>query len=86
MFTGELFFENHVDKKLIDEKIVPSVNSIEPKWNEVIEFTLDEATLKIPNEPNTNLRSGRNGDHTEYLGHILAEMQIVARSHPGAKW
>lgn len=86
IFTGELFFEDEIDKKLIQEKIVPPAKSIEPKWKEVIESTLDEATLKIPDEPNTNLRSGRNGDHTEYLGHILAEMQIVARSHPGTKW
>ena len=29
---------------------------------------------------------GRQGRHTEHLGHMLAEMQILARSHPGAKW
>jgi ring-1,2-phenylacetyl-CoA epoxidase subunit PaaC len=29
---------------------------------------------------------GRKGRHTEHLGHMLAEMQIVARSYPGAKW
>lgn len=86
IFTGELFFENEVDSKLIKEKVVPSVKSIEPRWKEIVENTLSEATLKIPEEPNINLRSGRNGDHTEHLGHILAEMQIVARSHPGAKW
>jgi ring-1,2-phenylacetyl-CoA epoxidase subunit PaaC len=86
IFTGEMFFENEVDKRLIEEKLVPSVKQLEPKWVEVIESTFKEATLKIPEEPNTNLRSGREGVHTEYLGHILAEMQIVARSHPGAKW
>jgi ring-1,2-phenylacetyl-CoA epoxidase subunit PaaC len=31
-------------------------------------------------------RGGREGKHTEHLGHMLAEMQIVARSHPGATW
>ena len=30
-------------------------------------------------------RGGRDGQHTEHLGHMLAEMQIVARSHPGAE-
>jgi ring-1,2-phenylacetyl-CoA epoxidase subunit PaaC len=28
----------------------------------------------------------RQGRHTEHLGHLLDEMQILARSHPGAKW
>jgi ring-1,2-phenylacetyl-CoA epoxidase subunit PaaC len=31
-------------------------------------------------------RGGREGKHTEHLGHMLTEMQIVARSHPGASW
>ena len=31
-------------------------------------------------------RGGRTRRHTEHLGHMLAEMQIVARSHPGATW
>ena len=31
-------------------------------------------------------RGGRDGRHTEHLGHLLSEMQIVARSHPGATW
>jgi ring-1,2-phenylacetyl-CoA epoxidase subunit PaaC len=31
-------------------------------------------------------RGGRRGRHTEHLGHMLSEMQIVARSHPGAQW
>ncbi|MEM8974889.1 MAG: Phenylacetic acid catabolic protein, partial [Pseudomonadota bacterium] len=30
---------------------------------------------------------GRNGvRHTEHLGHMLAQMQILPRSHPGATW
>jgi ring-1,2-phenylacetyl-CoA epoxidase subunit PaaC len=43
------------------------------------------ATLKIPEGP-MRMTGGRRGRHTEHLGHMLAEMQIVARSHPGAKW
>ena len=29
---------------------------------------------------------GRQGKHSEYLGYILAEMQVLAREHPGASW
>ena len=48
----------------------------------------ERATLTLPNEVprSPNARGGRAGAHTEYLGHLLAEMQIVARSHPGATW
>ena len=36
--------------------------------------------------PAVPARGGRQGRHTEHLGHLLAEMQIVARSFPGATW
>ncbi|HEX6485682.1 MAG TPA: Phenylacetic acid catabolic protein [Nocardioidaceae bacterium] len=29
---------------------------------------------------------GRRGVHTEQMGYLLAEMQHLARSHPGASW
>ncbi|MEP6666416.1 MAG: Phenylacetic acid catabolic protein [Nocardioidaceae bacterium] len=29
---------------------------------------------------------GRRGIHTEKMGYLLAEMQHLARSHPGARW
>ena len=29
---------------------------------------------------------GRRGVHTETFGHLLAEMQVLARQHPGATW
>ncbi|MEO8262223.1 MAG: 1,2-phenylacetyl-CoA epoxidase subunit PaaC [Pseudolysinimonas sp.] len=29
---------------------------------------------------------GRSGRHSSYLGYLLAEMQVLARAHPGASW
>ena len=29
---------------------------------------------------------GRRGIHTEQFGYLLAELQHIARSHPGASW
>ena len=31
-------------------------------------------------------RTGRDGLHTEALGRMLAEMQVVARAHPSGRW
>ena len=31
-------------------------------------------------------RGGRSGRHSEHLGHLLAEMQVLHRAHPGATW
>jgi ring-1,2-phenylacetyl-CoA epoxidase subunit PaaC len=32
------------------------------------------------------MRGGRQGVHTEHLGHLLAELQFVQRAYPGAQW
>ncbi len=43
------------------------------------------ATLDLPGvAPATG--GGRRGLHTEHFGYLLAEMQHLARSHPGATW
>jgi ring-1,2-phenylacetyl-CoA epoxidase subunit PaaC len=44
-----------------------------------------EATLVMPECPPA-LGGGREGLHTEHLGYLLAEMQHLHRSHPGATW
>ena len=44
-----------------------------------------EATLTVPEVPPA-LGGGRAGLHTEHLGYLLAEMQHLHRSHPGATW
>jgi ring-1,2-phenylacetyl-CoA epoxidase subunit PaaC len=31
-------------------------------------------------------QAGREGIHTEAMGYLLAELQSIARAHPGATW
>ncbi|MTB83319.1 1,2-phenylacetyl-CoA epoxidase subunit PaaC [Nocardioides marmotae] len=47
---------------------------------------LDRATLTVPPTPAEPPTGGRAGRHTAHLGDLLAEMQQVARAHPGATW
>jgi ring-1,2-phenylacetyl-CoA epoxidase subunit PaaC len=44
-----------------------------------------EATLSLPEVPPA-VGGGRQGLHTEHLGHLLADLQHLHRSHPGASW
>jgi ring-1,2-phenylacetyl-CoA epoxidase subunit PaaC len=46
---------------------------------------VETATLTVPDVAPA-LGRGREGLHTEHLGHLLAEMQHLHRSHPGATW
>ncbi len=45
-----------------------------------------EATLELPGDPAWRSRGGRQGIHSRPMGYLLAEMQHLARSHPGATW
>ena len=84
-FTGEMFETDDIDERLVAAGIAPDVKAIEPKWTAMVSDVLSRATLKIPDNA-AMMTGGRRGRHTEYLGHMLSEMQIVARSHPGAEW
>ena len=54
-------------------------------WDRLVDPVLAEATLERPSQAHQR-RGGRQGIHTEHLGHMLAEMQSMARSYPGAAW
>lgn len=45
-----------------------------------------EATLSLPSDSRWRSRGGRDGIHSRPMGYLLAEMQHIARSHPGASW
>ena len=46
---------------------------------------VDEATLALP-QSNWMQQGGRNGRHSEHLGHLLSELQSLQRTFPGATW
>jgi len=46
---------------------------------------LDRATLTMPSAAWMQ-RGGKQGVHSEHLGHLLAEMQSLPRAHPSARW
>jgi ring-1,2-phenylacetyl-CoA epoxidase subunit PaaC len=77
-------------EELFDPAIeVPGVTvdpaTLRPAWDGYVTAVLSQATLRKP-EPAWRSRGGRGGLHTEHLGHLLAEMQHLHRSHPGATW
>ena len=84
-WTGEFFYQDEVDRTLQAEGIVPDLEALRPGWDAMVRDALARATLRIPDGP-MRMAGGRTGRHPEHLGHLLAELQIVARSHPGAKW
>ena len=58
---------------------------IKEKWEEKIHAVLNEAGLIIPLDVYAQ-RGGKQGNHTEHLGYILAEMQFLQRAYPNSEW
>ncbi|GAA1181964.1 phenylacetate-CoA oxygenase subunit PaaC [Ornithinimicrobium humiphilum] len=64
--------------------VLPS--SLAEPVNAYVASVLEQATLTMPDAPRWHARGGRDGIHSEAMGYLLAEMQHIARSHPGATW
>lgn len=84
-FTGELFARDVVDEAVVALGVPFDQAAIKSRWDAIVDDVLGRATLVRPADGPMQ-RGGRTGRHTEHLGHLLATMQIVARSHPGARW
>jgi len=85
-WTGTLFLADAVDRELQAQGLAPDLAAAEPAWRALVDAALERATLPLPSAAPLTGRGYRRGDHTEHLGHMLAEMQVLARTHPGAEW
>jgi ring-1,2-phenylacetyl-CoA epoxidase subunit PaaC len=84
-YTGELFIPTPADIAAVQAGVGVDPESLVPAWQAQVGEILRVAGLTTPSAGYMQ-RGGREGRHTEHLGHLLSEMQILARSHPGAQW
>jgi ring-1,2-phenylacetyl-CoA epoxidase subunit PaaC len=84
-YTGEMFEVDDDERELIDAGIAVDAATLKPQWLKVVSGVIAEATLTMPSN-DWMQRGGRAGRHSEYLGHILSELQSLQRSFPGATW
>jgi ring-1,2-phenylacetyl-CoA epoxidase subunit PaaC len=61
------------------------MTEIREPWLHAVAPILHRATLRQPND-GWMQSGGRAGRHSEHLGHLLAEMQVLPRTYPGATW
>ena len=84
-YTGEMFEADAAEQTLIAEGIAIDPAKLRPAWDATLDRVFAQATLVRPGR-DWMQRGGRAGRHSEHFGHLLAEMQHVPRSHPGATW
>jgi ring-1,2-phenylacetyl-CoA epoxidase subunit PaaC len=84
-YTREFFSSDATGDTLAAQRIGPRMEDLEAGWREDVQAALDEATLVLPAAVQ-HVSTGKRGEHSEHMGYLLAEMQSVARQHPGATW
>lgn len=77
-YTGELFAADEND-------VMANTSLLRGIWNGTVDTALARATLARPVD-GWMQSGGRAGRHSEHLGHLLAELQYLQRTYPGAAW
>ncbi len=85
MYTGEMFTADAIECALVEAGIAADVRSLAAPWRQHVDAVFAAATITTP-EVAFMQQGGKRGVHTEHLGHLLAEMQVLQRAHPGAQW
>jgi ring-1,2-phenylacetyl-CoA epoxidase subunit PaaC len=86
-YVDELFDDDRVAVAAVGSGLVSKRPSeLRPAVQRVVEATVSEATLTMPEAATWRSRGGRDGIHSRPMGYLLAELQHIARSHPGASW
>lgn len=84
-YTSELFWISDARAACVDAGLLPSTDVLQPAWNNMVSEVFTQALVDIP-EVTYPLLGGRQGKHTEEFGHLLAELQYMQRTYPGAQW
>ncbi|WP_309064706.1 1,2-phenylacetyl-CoA epoxidase subunit PaaC [Microbacterium sp.] len=82
-YVAELFRDEPLIDRLDGIAVRPS--SLRAGFDAVVDAVFAEAELETPGVGDSSA-GGRRGAHATPFGHLLAEMQVLARRHPGATW
>jgi len=84
-YVAELFHDDDLTRSLAEQGVAVLPSSLEQPTMDRVRAAIEAAGLKVPTT-GTARGGDRSGEMSEYRGFILAEMQVLARRHPGATW
>ncbi len=85
-FTDEFWTASGHEAQARDNATGVDVAALRADWDALVNEAIAEATLTRPAAVQGYISQGKQGLHSEHLGYVLAEMQSLARAHPGATW
>ena len=84
-YVGDLFYSDDISREAQNAGWGVDTSTLRSSWENTLIETLTQARLRRPN-PVPEQIGGRRGEHTEQLSFLLAEMQVLPRTYPDAKW
>lgn len=84
-YVHELFMADETDLAVAEAGIGVDPSTLREPWLAEIAPIVERATLTMP-ETGWMPAGGKQGRHSEHLGHLLADMQFLQRAYPGAEW
>lgn len=85
-YVAELGEDHEAARWATEQGVGVLPSSLTEAVNAHVSQVLEQATLTMPDPPRWHARGGREGVHSEAMGYLLAQLQHIARSHPGASW
>ena len=84
-YVDELFEMDELEQHLIGLGIAIDRGALESEWRAEIEQLARACNITLPDTP-WQVSGGRQGLHTEHMGHLLSELQYMQRAYPGLQW
>jgi ring-1,2-phenylacetyl-CoA epoxidase subunit PaaC len=84
-YTAEMFQRDAVDAQAAAAGLGPARDTLRDDWRADVVAVFEEARLALPADT-PFVSTGSLGVHSEHLGFILAEMQVLQRTFPGGVW
>ncbi|AOY97969.1 phenylacetate-CoA oxygenase subunit PaaI [Cupriavidus sp. USMAHM13] len=84
-YMNECFSPDPVEDAAAAQGVGVRAADCRAAWEATVRDTVEAATLAMP-PASGFLTSGKHGVHSEHMSYLLAELQGLARAHPGAQW
>ena len=84
-YAAELFETDAVDTAAAESGLGPMRVALKAEWDAIVAPVFAEGSLEMP-ATGAFRSTGSRGIHSEHMGYLLAEMQVLQRSFPGGVW
>ncbi len=84
-YTAELFDTDAIDTAAAEAGLGPMRVALRAEWDAIVAPVFADAGLDVP-ATGAFRSTGMRGVHSEHMGYLLAEMQVLQRSFPGGVW